>query len=188
MSRSVSDLLQYTVQGQTGSLGTIKDALIDLRRGRITYLLLRPPQEPQRGSMVPTGAIVSLDAENRVLHLGLKRPDAGGRMRDMMEQVSNPSGQQLAARQQAERPRPESVWRLLGYSVEATDGEAGRIRDLLLDDDDWTVRDAVIELSSAAKNVSVAFRDLQGYDPAEHCCRVPRCKADLLKASEHRAA
>ncbi len=170
MLRSIANLLECSVQGEAGSLAMIEDALIDLRQGKITYLLLRPRLSAQRGSVAST-AVLSVDADNRVIRIALKGTEA------------HPAEKEPAA-----RPRPESVCRLLGYGVQASDGDAGRISDLLVDDGDWMVRDAVIALGSSGKSVRIAFRDLQGYDPANHRCRIARSNPDLLKESERPAA
>lgn len=175
MLRCIGDLFGFEVRAETGPLGTLEDAILDTKGGRITYLLLWPTANPMHQAMVPTAAVRVVDMEHRTIEVATKVRTAT---------VAPP----LVTSEQAPRPHPESVRKLLCYSVDATDGKAGQVGDFQFHDDAWTVAKAFIDLAPPGKRLAVDLHELQQLDPARHVCRIQRTRDELLKACEFRAA
>jgi hypothetical protein len=70
---------------------------------------------------------------------------------------------EVAARdQQADNTHLRSAREVMGYYIEATDGDIGHVEDFILDDETWEIRYMVIDtknLVAGKKSLSIARMD-----------------------------
>lgn len=92
-------------------------------------------------------------------------------------------------RASAERQGPllRSVRDLLGYSIQATDGEIGHVEDAFVDEEDWHIRYLLADTSNwwFGKHVLIARDWLQRVDWTEHALEVKVTRDRVRNAPEY---
>lgn len=81
-------------------------------------------------------------------------------------------------------PRLRSLDEVLGYQIHATDGEVGRIADLMVDDDDWSICYLVVDTGKwlPGKSVLVSPNWVERFDWANRTARLDLSRS-LIEAS-----
>jgi uncharacterized protein YrrD len=163
MRTTLKVLREYRVGATDGDLGVVEDVYFDDRGWDIRHLVVttEPPQT-RASVLVPFESVAVVDRESRILMLRVCNADAkvgryaglwqGGPCESPDVRSEPPSGLQPRAeglsrgarpagsrdrvdgtRSDESAPHLHSVKALRGYRLQATDGEAGRIEDVLLE-------------------------------------------------------
>jgi sporulation protein YlmC with PRC-barrel domain len=152
MLRSVSDLERFTIAATDGNLGTLGDLCFDDRSWAVRYLVVDAGAWlPGRRVLVSPLSVRSSDPTT--LHLALSKQqvtiDPDGTVIRVVPVSSAPAsggGLEILARA-GERgdPHLQNATAVLGYAIQAEDGEIGRVRDVLVDDKAWAIRYLVVD-------------------------------------------
>jgi sporulation protein YlmC with PRC-barrel domain len=127
MLRSVSDLKQFTIAGTDGSLGSVSDLYFDDRSWAVRYLVVEDGTWlPSSRVFVPPVSVRSSDSTT--LRVALSKKQITG------SSLVNTGDAHL-----------QTATVLMGYAMEAEDGEIGHVKDVLVDDKAWAIRYLVID-------------------------------------------
>lgn len=154
MLRSLYAMLDYHIEAIDGMQGTVQDFLFDDESWIVHYLVAE--------TATPLGIRKVL-----ILPFAVGKPDWQTKRLPVLltsEQIqtSPPLEADLPISRQYESGsrRPGSHLRsareLLGYSVHTTDGEAGHVEDLIIEDTLWGVHHAIIALRRAPRSILLA--------------------------------
>jgi sporulation protein YlmC with PRC-barrel domain len=127
MLRSVSDLKQFTIAATDGSLGSVSDLYFDDRSWTARYLVV------EDGTWLPNGRVfVPSDSVRRsdstTLRVALSKKQV------QVSTMVNPGDVHLQA-----------ATAVMGYAMQAEDGEIGHVKDVLVDDKAWAIRYLVVD-------------------------------------------
>jgi sporulation protein YlmC with PRC-barrel domain len=128
MLRSVSDLKQVTIAAMDGSLGSVSDLYFDDRSWAVRYLVVEDGTWlPSGRAFVPPVAVQSSESST-TLRVALSKEQV---------KVSPPVDTGDAHLQAATA--------VMGYAMQAEDGEIGHVKDVLVDDKAWAIRYLVVD-------------------------------------------
>jgi sporulation protein YlmC with PRC-barrel domain len=167
-----SALNGYTIEASDGSLGTVSDLLFDDRSWNVRWLVVNTGTWLSgRKVLIHPSAIVQPDDERQQLPVRLTKaqiengPDVLD-IQPVSKQLEDhlyrhgasapvpPAADASAAMGEAAEigfrlsdgdPHLRSVAAVTGYHIQASDGEIGHIKDMLLDDARWEIRYLVID-------------------------------------------
>ena len=127
MLRSVSDLKHFTITAMDGSLGRVSDLYVDDRSLAVRYLVV------EAGNWLPSGRVlvppVSIrNADSTTLRVALSKKQV------TVSSMVNTGDAHL---------QPATA--VMGYAMQAEDGEIGHVSDVLVDDKAWAIRYLVID-------------------------------------------
>jgi sporulation protein YlmC with PRC-barrel domain len=127
MLRSVSDLRQFTIAAADGSLGRVSDLYFDDRSWAVRYLVV------EDGTWLPNGRVfVPPDSVRRSDSTTLRV--ALGKKQVKVSTMVNTGDAHLQA-----------ATAVVGYAMQAEDGEIGHVKDVLVDDKAWAIRYLVVD-------------------------------------------
>jgi sporulation protein YlmC with PRC-barrel domain len=152
MLRAFSELQHYTVQATDGPVGRLEDIQFDDVRWVVRHLVVGVPGWlSERRFLMPPAAVQSVDAGARTCALRLTRSgvqeEAGAGTAppvSRQQHITLYDSKGLPQVSAGPDPHLRSAQAIIGYVVLALDEEAGRIRDLLVEDGTWAVRYLVI--------------------------------------------
>jgi sporulation protein YlmC with PRC-barrel domain len=141
MLRSVSDLKQVTISAMDGRLGSVSDLYFDDRNWAVRYLVV------EGGIWLPSGrafvppVFVESSESSTTLRVALSKDQV---------KASPPADTGDAHLQPATA--------VMGYAMQAEDGEIGHVKDVLVDDKAWAIRYLVVDTKTwwGGKNVLVS--------------------------------
>jgi sporulation protein YlmC with PRC-barrel domain len=127
MLRSVSDLKQFTIAAMDGSLGSVSDLYFDDRSWAVRYLVV------EAGTSLPSGRVfvppVSVrSSDSTTLRVALSKTQV------KVSSMVNTGDAHL-----------QTATAVMGYAMQAEDGEIGRVKDVLVDDKAWAIRYLVVD-------------------------------------------
>jgi sporulation protein YlmC with PRC-barrel domain len=127
MLRSVSDLKHLTITAMDGSLGSVSDLYFDDRSWAVRYLVV------EAGTWLPSGRVfvppVSVrSADSATLRIALSKEQV------KVSSMVNTGDAHL---------QPATA--VIGYAMQAEDGEIGHVKDVLVDDKAWAIRYLVVD-------------------------------------------
>jgi sporulation protein YlmC with PRC-barrel domain len=140
MLRSVSDLQHVTITAMDGSLGSVSDLYVDDRSWAVRYLVVEAGTWlPSGRVLVPPVSVRSTDSTTLRVALSKKQLE--------LNSMVNTGDAHL---------QPATA--VMGYAVQAEDGEIGHVKDILVDDKAWAIRYLVIDTEKwwAGKKVLVS--------------------------------
>lgn len=125
------------------------------------------------GLAVPTGAA----------YAGMGYPDRVGVASGYGGVASQP--RETSTEEQGD-PHLRSTKEVIGYHIEAQDGEIGHVEDFIIDDESWAIRYMVVDTSNwwLGKKVLVAPQWIEGVDWAESKVRVDLRRGEIERAPE----
>jgi sporulation protein YlmC with PRC-barrel domain len=135
MLHRVKALKGDAVIAEDGDVGSIDDLYFDAQRWGVCFLVVATgPWGIGRKLMISPSSVER------------NSPDARMRVRMTREQLqSNP---EVEANPAASGPGGSNLLssaELMGYGLEAPDGEIGHVEDLLVDDESWAIADMVVD-------------------------------------------
>ena len=127
MLRSVSDLKHFTITAMDGHLGSVSDLYFDDRSWAVRYLVV------EAGTWLPSGRVfvppVSVrSADSTTLRVALSKEQV------KVSSMVNTGDAHL---------QPATA--VMGYAMQAEDGEIGHVKDVLVDDRAWAIRYLVVD-------------------------------------------
>jgi uncharacterized protein YrrD len=127
MLRSVSDLQHFTITATDGSLGSMSDLYFDDRSWAVRYLVV------EAGTWLPSGRVfvppASIrSADSSTLRVALSKNQVN------VSSMVNTGDAHL---------QPATA--VMGYAMQAEDGEIGHVKDVLVDDKAWAIRYLVVD-------------------------------------------
>jgi len=152
MLRSVSDLRRLTIAATDGNLGRVGDLYFDDRSWAVRYLAVDAGTWlPGRRVLVSPMSIQRSDPTT--LHLALSKQQVITTPDDTVTRVVPVSTALPGGVEAATRPRAgesgdlhlQNATAVLGYAIQAEDGEIGHVWDVLVDDKAWAIRYLVVD-------------------------------------------
>jgi uncharacterized protein YrrD len=127
MLRSVSGLKHFTITAMDGGLGSVSDLYFDDRSWAVRYLVV------EAGTWLPSGRVfvppVSVrSADSATLRIALSK-----------EQVK------VSSMVNSGDAHLQPATAVMGYAMQAEDGEIGHVKDVLVDDRAWAIRYLVVD-------------------------------------------
>jgi len=127
MLRSVSNLKHVTITAMDGSLGSVSDLYFDDRSWAVRYLVV------EAGTWLPGGRVLVPPVSIRCADSTTLRVALSKRQVTVSSTVATPDA----------HLRPATA--VMGYAMQAEDGEIGHVKDVLVDDKAWAIRYLVID-------------------------------------------
>jgi uncharacterized protein YrrD len=169
MLRGVSDLQRITIAAPDGNLGSVRDLCFDDRSWTVRYLVVDAGTWfPGRWALVSPLSVQSSDRDPCTLRVALSkmqvttRPDINT-SHLLPVSPARPGGVEptiLTRARGSGAPHLQTVTAVIGYAIEAEDGEIGHVEDVLVDDKAWAIRYLVVDTENwwAGKKVLVSPR------------------------------
>lgn len=137
--RSLKDIAGYSLLAEDGEIGRCRDFLFDDAEWIVRWLVADTGKWiPRRKVLLAPDFLGDADWAAKKLPVKLTKHE--------IEQA--PSLDEAAvegAPSEAEDPHLRSLDEVEGYDIQATDGEVGHVEDLIVDDEDWTIRYFVVD-------------------------------------------
>ena len=152
MLRSVSDLRRLTIAATDGNLGRVGDLYFDDRSWAVRYLVVDASNWlPGRRVLVSPRSVRRSDPTT--LHVALSKQQVITSPDDTVTRVVSVSSAPAGAVELAILPRAgenggrhlQNAAAVLGYAIQAEDGEIGHVWDVLVDDKAWAIRYLVVD-------------------------------------------
>jgi sporulation protein YlmC with PRC-barrel domain len=127
MLRGISDLRRLTIAGADGNLGTVGDVYFDDRSWSVRYLAIEADAWfPDGRVFIPPVFVRSSDSTTLTV-------------------ASSKAQVKVSSMVHTEDAHLQTATVLMGYAIEAEDGEIGHVKDLLVDDRVWAIRYLVVD-------------------------------------------
>jgi sporulation protein YlmC with PRC-barrel domain len=149
--RSVKEMQEYAAVAIDGEIGEVEEFYLDDRYWTIRYLVVGiRNDEPNRRVLITPAALGQPDREGRVLRVALsveqasRRPDIDSE-RPVSRQERSES---VASEEEPGRPGDphlRSSKQVIGYHIQARDGEIGHVEDFVVNDEMWTIHFVVVD-------------------------------------------
>jgi hypothetical protein len=158
--RKLQDLKGYRLHASDGQIGKLREVYFDDHRWSVRYLVVETGSWLlERQVLVAAGAVTGVDEDNRRIAVNLSReevkksppPDVVKPVSrhyeeenepyyDPLRRPAPPPSQTEGVVELPPEPHLRSSDEIGGYRIHAVDGEFGHVLDLVVDDQDWTVR------------------------------------------------
>ena len=176
MQRAMLELRGYDVYVREGYVGTLEDLLFDTACGQILYLLVAGvAARLESRVIVPIACVrLTLPAGRKVfLNLSRARFESGAGVWPLS-----------AARSWVDRQRIASSRAVAGFRVEAMDGAAGRVADLLVDTLPWCADYLIVDAAfePLGNQVIIPFDWVSSIDVERGAVRLRQPRAALRTA------
>jgi len=152
MLRSVSDLRRFTIATTDGNLGQVGDVYFDDRSWAVRYLAVDAGKWlPGRRVLVSPVSVRNSDPTTFHIALSTEQvatsPD--GTITRVVPVSAAPQGGvergTVARGGEGSDEHLQTATAVLGYAVQAEDGEIGHVKDVLVDDKAWAIRYLVVD-------------------------------------------
>jgi sporulation protein YlmC with PRC-barrel domain len=214
MLRSVKDLKGYKVSTQDGGIGKVIDLYFDDQAWITRYLVADTGRWlPGRKVLIPRAVMGRPDWDKNEFHVGMTKeqiengPSVGEDEPVSRQHESDlhnylhvdpywarvPGGafvvkEALATRDDSDGdPNLRSTREVVGYHIQARDGEIGHVEDLIVDDETWTVRYMVVDTKNLlpGKKVLVAPTWIDGISWSDSKVAVDMTTAQIKDSPEY---
>ncbi|MFN7139723.1 MAG: PRC-barrel domain-containing protein [Limisphaerales bacterium] len=204
MLRKARTLKGFHLGAIDGEIGKIKDFYFDDTSWKVRYMVADTGKWlPHRKVLISPHAFGSIDDKERLVHVQLTREqvensptiDADKPVSRQMEEdylryfgwpfywldplmwgAPAAAGPVETADAEAREgdPHLRSVEEVIGYHIQARDGEIGHVEDFLVDEDDWTIHEMIVETRNwlPGKRVLVSPLLIKSVNWAESTVRV----------------
>ncbi len=158
--------------------GKVEDLWFDDERWITTHLVLRTGSWlASRQVVVPPGAVGDVDWQARRIQLS-----------SSCEEVRNsPAAESAgAAGKKAQAAGFRSATEVIGYRLQARDGEIGHVADLVISDRDWAVDALVVDTSNwpGGENLVVSPYRISRFSWKERRAYIDMDRDDILRSPE----
>lgn len=174
LRKAMEDLRGDEVMARDGRIGALDDLYFDEQCWQVRYLLVATGTELRPPGVLISAACACAPALERDRLL----------VRLSHEQIALGAGAWAgeAAARWLERSRVCSGLELVGFRVEARNGAAGCVADLLVDDQDWSIPYLIMDADSGARERLVPPDWLEGVDLGKRTLHA-RLTRDELRAA-----
>lgn len=162
MLRSVYDFTRFTIRATDGSLGRVGDLYFDDRDWAVRFLAV-DADDWLPGHRVLVSPISLRRADPTTLHLAFSKQEVTTKPEGAVTRVVPVSAMPIESAIPARAGERgglhlQNAIAVLGHAVQSEDGEIGRVKDVLVDDDAWAIRYLVVDTRDwwAGKNVLVS--------------------------------
>jgi sporulation protein YlmC with PRC-barrel domain len=137
MLHRVKALKGDPIIAEDGDVGSVEDLYFDARRWGVSFLVVATgPWGIGRKVMISPSSV--------------ERNSPGARMRVLMTREQLQKNPQVQQKPDVGANDPDALHllsstELVGYSLEAPDGEIGHVEDFLVDDESWAIADMVVD-------------------------------------------
>lgn len=171
--RAMEDLQGDDVLARDGRIGVLEDIYFDSDSWQVSYLVVATGSAPRPSRLLVSVACVAqaLPARDRILTELFR------------EQIEFGAGAWPieAASHWLDRGRVCSGRNVIGFRIEAEDGAAGRLADLLVDEEEWSIGYLIIDVADAAgvRQVLMPLDWVDAIDLERSTVRVFRTREEL---------
>ena len=151
MLRGITDLRRFTIAATDGNLGRVGDVCFDDRSWSVRYLVV-DVDNGLPGCRVLVSPSAVRRSEPPILHVAVSKqqfaasPDASPRgLLGRSTQSDGVEPANLARAGESGDVHLKTVTAVMGYAVQTEDGEIGHVKDVLVDDQAWTIRYLVVD-------------------------------------------
>lgn len=135
MLRSLEEILGYVLLAEDGDIGHVEDVLFDDHDWVVRYVVADTGKWISRKKvLLPRASIEDPDWPARKLPVRLTKHEIEESLTESAHEASGPGDPHLRSFREVE-----------GYSIAAEDGEVGHVEDLMVDDEEWTIRYMVVD-------------------------------------------
>ena len=178
MDRSTRDLKRLSVYCNGREAGKVEDLWFDDQKWMTTGLVLRTGSWlASREVIVPPGVVGQVDWQGKRIQLS----------RDCEEIRNSPTVEAAkAAEKNSDGPGSRSASEVIGYRVQARDGEIGHVADVVISDRDWAVDALVVDTSNwpGGENLVVSPYRLSRFSWKERKAYIDMDREDILRSPE----
>ena len=165
MVRSVKGLRGQPIMARDGPIGSLVDVYFDDRSWKVRYFVLdtgRPM--PRRQVLIAPSYVTPADGEARI-QVRLTRAEIE-KCPELDDDKPVYLQHDMASVTTTGDPHLRSADVVMGFAVYGPPGRAGHLRDILLDEADWTVTSFVVDTGIwlPGKRSLVAPADIDGFD------------------------
>lgn len=136
---AVNDIIGYTIAASDKAAGKLNDIYIDDAQWTVRHFVVDDPGGVGiQPALIEPHEVTAIDRKHKRVKVARTQEDIAGGP-DIT--TDPPVSHRISV---MDDPRLRSAEELCGYGVEATDGAAGRLEDMIVDDDGWTVEFVVV--------------------------------------------
>jgi hypothetical protein len=161
MLRTTTDLEDYTLGATDGPIGKVKDFYFDDETWVIRYLVVHTGSwlasrkvlispltigEPDRVEQLLPASLTKLQVKNSP-DIDTDKPVTRQHEKDYLGYYGYPTYWDDASHRRDD-PHLRSCKAVIGYRIQAIDGEIGHVQGMLLDDETWAIRYLVVSTSN----------------------------------------
>jgi len=206
MFKSIKELLGFTILARNGRIGVIRDFLFNCKLWNICYAVvdlseimagrkvLIPPQKFERPDEHRFDLPVTISIEDVKTSPTLAVDDKSYKAHEMALcehfgwdpcwMVDMRSGGSVTGKPPGDcksDPELRSSREIIGYKVQAKDGVIGTVDDFIVDDNDWVIRYAVIDINKwlPGKKVLVETSWIERADWENFVVYIPHSREDI---------
>jgi len=178
MDRSTRDLKRLSVYCNGREAGKVEDLWFDDEKWMTTHLVLRTGSWlASRQVIVPPDAVGDVDWQAKRIQLS-----------SSCEELGDGSGINSAMKpgKKAQAAGPRSATEVIGYRIQARDGEIGHVADLVISDRDWAVDALVVDTSKwpGGENLVVSPYRISRFSWKERKAYIDLDRDDILRSPE----
>jgi len=174
LRKAMQDLRGDEVIARDGRIGALDDLYFDEQCWQVRYLLVATGTELLKPGVLISAACACAAA--------LERDQLLVRLSHAQIELGAGAWAGEAAARWLERSRVCSCLDLVGYRVEASNGAAGCVADLLVDDEDWSIPYVIMDADSGARERLVPPDWLDGVDLRNRVLHVRLTRDELRSA------
>lgn len=135
MLRSLEEILGYGLMAEDGDIGHVEDVLFDDHDWVVRYVVVDTGKWISRKKvLLARASIEDPDWPARKLPVRLTKHEIEESLTESAHEASGSGDPHLRSFREVE-----------GYSIAAKDGEVGHVEDLMVDDEEWTIRYMVVD-------------------------------------------
>ncbi len=178
MDRSTRDLKRLSVYCNGREAGKIEDLWFDDQKWITTCIVLRTGTWlASRQVIIPPVAVGEVDWQARRIRLSSNCEE----IRDAPTIESTKT-----AEKRSQRPGSRSASEVIGYRVQARDGEVGHVADVVISDRDWAVDALVVDTSNwpGGDNLVVSPYRISRFSWKERKAYIDMDREDILRSPE----
>lgn len=178
MDRSTRDLKRLSVYCNGQEAGKVEDVWFDDEKWMTTHLVLRTGSWlASRQVVVEPGAVGDVDWQAKRIQLS-----------SSCEEIRQARDVAPAKRtgKKVQPPGPRSASEVIGYRIQARDGEIGHVADLVISDRDWAVDALVVDISNwpGGENLVVSPYRISRFSWRERKAYIDMDREDILRSPE----
>jgi sporulation protein YlmC with PRC-barrel domain len=149
--RSVREMQEYAAAAVDGEIGEVEEFYLDDTCWAIRYLVVGMSRdETYRRILITPAALGQPDREEQILRVALSMEQA--RNSPDVDSDRPISGQGRSESDTSEKepgqpgdPHLRSTKEVIGYHIQARDGEIGHVEDFVVNDETWTIHFVVVD-------------------------------------------
>jgi sporulation protein YlmC with PRC-barrel domain len=174
MLRNVKTLREYQIRASDGYLGALEEFYVDTKDWTIRYILVSPDQGQSDQSLIlSTPAVDYVNETDRTIFLTTP-------LREI----------QTSPKVDLDHPdddfRLRATKTLIGYYIEARDGDIGHVEDFVVDDQTWMINYMIVNTGNwlPGRNVVVSPSCIESIDWSESKVHMELLRETIEKSPE----